>query len=347
MGATDRQRVPAYHLPRGLPVTVMLPLAGPESPLAWVVAVLCVTSAAPLLGWVYGLAPFHLLFLTTALPATVAVISVCGWLTARHPESQLLRAARVGALAGVVATVGSDLLRTPLVAGDVRLLTPIETTGVLLAGADGSSGLTTVLGWTYHLANGVLFATAYAVIAYRRSWGWGLAWGFLLATATMVTPFADIYGLSGNARIVALVWAAWGVYGAAVGVMVAPAERAERWLAGRSAPVTGVLGATAVVLALWLQPWVVSLRPPPGADVMVADGAMQPRFVRHPSSSCAVAVNLDAVVYQLHAGARRWRLPSTGRVGLCVPPGVHSVRATNRALTGGFVISDPTIADAP
>ena len=41
-------------------------------------------------------------------------------------------------------------------------------------------------------SRGIGFGIAYAMLAPRRHWRWGVAWALLLETATVVTPFAKM-----------------------------------------------------------------------------------------------------------------------------------------------------------
>lgn len=319
------------------------PRAGPTSPLAWAVALLSLLTVAPLLGWVYGVGAFGTLLRGVALPAMVAVGATAVVLVVRRPTAQLTRALRVGAVAGLVGTAGYDLFRVPFVAlGGMRLLSPIETYGVLLADATASSGATAVLGWTYHVANGVLFAVAYAAMAYRRPWVLGLVWALVLETATVATPFADVYGLRGRALPIALAYAAHVPYGLAVGWMVQRGDAVTVWLDRRRFPVAAALAATVLGLAVWLQPWVPATTAPRGADARVVEGRMEPHIVRVAAGACLRVVHTDDGSPPLTTApvATGTRAVGTARDDVCLPVGVHRLRSTGMPYDGGFVIVD-------
>ena len=105
---------------------------------------------------------------------------------------------RVGALAGVIGTLGYDIVRIPFALAGQRVFAPIESYGLLIANASASSGLTSTLGWMYHLSNGVTFGIAYAAIAARRPWPLGIVWGLALESVAVFSPFAARYGLAGQ-----------------------------------------------------------------------------------------------------------------------------------------------------
>lgn len=256
---------------------------------------------------------------------------------------------RVGAVAGLVGTAGYDLFRVPFVVlGGLRLLSPIESYGVLLADAAASSGRTAVLGWAYHVANGVLFAVAYAVLAYRRRWWWGLMWALVLETATIVTPFADLYQLRGRLLPIALAFAAHVPYGVAVGLLVQHGDVVADWLDRRRLSVGTALVGTAVALTVWLQPWTSAPKPPDGADATVVDGRLEPHFVRVASGDCLGVVYTDAASSRIVTSPAALAPPivsTTREDDVCRPPGVHRLRTSGAPYDGGFLIVDPMVAE--
>jgi hypothetical protein len=290
------------------------------------VGALGLCSVVPLLAWVYGLGSFAAWFWRLAFPAAVA-LAVVGWRAAR-PGSRApdgLRAVLVtGTLGGLLGTIGYDLFRVPFVVSGLRVLAPIDSYGVLLLDAPTSSPLSGFAGWAYHFSNGIGFGVAYAAVALgRRRWYWGVAWALILETATLVTPFADSYGLRGKYDLIAIAYAAHVPYGLAVGWA---AERGDR-LVGQLAEVsrrstTYALAALVVFLAVWHQPF------SGGGDraaTAVEQGRFHPEWIRVPVGGC--------VTLRFEDGR-----PEEQR---CYPAkGVHRVRLDTRPYSGGFVIVD-------
>ncbi|MGH8905587.1 MAG: hypothetical protein ACRD0K_03505 [Egibacteraceae bacterium] len=254
----------------------------------------------------------------------------------------------MGVLSGIVGTIGYDLFRVPfVVAGGLRLLSPIESYGILLLGAEASSGLTAFLGWAYHFSNGLFFAVIYAVLAYRRHWGWGVAWALLLETATLVTPFADAYQLRGKELLIVLAYAAHVPYGLALGVLVQRGDQIASRLVQHRYPISAMIGGTCIALALWLQPWQLA-EPGPvaqSADVVIVKTRFRPEFVRRAAGDCVAVVNLDATTYLIETDRGVIGVSPSEQADLCYDSGVHRVRTNGTPFDGGFFIMDETISE--
>jgi hypothetical protein len=297
-------------------------------------------SVSALLAWVYEVGSFSTWFIACSLPSTLALVAA-GWLTRRSPSYAQVRLALVaGCTGGLIGTLGYDMFRVPFVAAGYRLLAPIDSYGVLAVGASHSSGLTGLVGWGYHFANGIGFGVAYAMVALGRHWAWAVLWAMVLETASVLTPFGVAYGLRGQYDVIGLAYAAHLFYGVPLGLAV---QRAVRWdvASPLPIPVSLQLAGLAVVLLLWQQPWHPT-RPPPderGPAVAVSDGRFHPTWVRTSAAGCAVLVNRDAVSYQLSGGAGV--VPARGRLAICrQSAGVHRIRLSGRPYSGGFIISD-------
>lgn len=293
-------------------------------------------NVAALLAWVMGLGAFHVWFLLTGLPAAL-FLAVTAAVLARRPERDpyLRRAIVAGTMGGLLGTIGYDVFRVPFeILGGLRLMAPVDSYGVLLLDAGASSSTTGFAGWSFHFANGIGFGIAYAVVALGRRWPWALLWAFVLETATILTPFADSYGLRGKWGLIAIAYAAHVAYGSALGVVV---QRAADWDLERPTPVPAwsVVAVLIVVLVAWLRPTgSVPARP----ATTVVGGEFQREWLRTTPDQCASLRNLDDRAYELTRGDRL----DPGATGeLCVAgTGVHRVRLTGDAYSGGFVIVD-------
>jgi len=236
-----------------------------------------------------------------------------------------------------------DIFRVPfMVLGGYRLLSPIDSYGVLLLGAESSSGLTSLAGWTYHFSNGIGFAVAYSALALRRHWLWGVAFAMLLECGTLVTPFAQDYNLSGNWPVIAIAFAAHVPYGLVLGFMLRDPSITHREMSriyrhpGRAA-----LGMTLAALATWLSPW--SVHTPnglmPSDNAAVQSGSMRPEFVRVNEGECFSLRNLDDVPHQVSQGLGMPVIPPGEAAEICIEgSGVIRLRITDGPYDGGFVI---------
>jgi len=308
------------------------------------------TSVASLLAWVMGVASFSTTFLLVTLPGQVGLVAMALAIRRRAPEVRTLLVA--GLLGGLMGTLAYDLVRVPFVMAGFRVLAPIDSYGVLAAGAQTSSAWTGLLGWSFHFANGIGFGIAYAMLAPRRAWTWGIAWGLLLETVTIVTPFATTYGLVGgrsgtNWFAIGIAYAAHVPYGAAVGIAV----QRRRDLVGSLAPpgrptVPLVILLVVVGLVQWQAPWRSGLSTEgaaaaDGPSAVVVDGVFHPEWLRVAVNGCVTLVNRDPQAWSIGLGDDTVTL-APGATSMCFPDaGVHRVRTSERPYAGGFVIVDP------
>jgi hypothetical protein len=312
-------------------------------------AFLGLLSVAPLLAWVLDLGSFQSWFRFTTVPA-VLMLTTVGVIVVRRGSPARLRTALVaGCIGGLLGTVGYDLFRVPFAAAGLRVFAPIESYGVLITGADSSSPWTSFVGWSFHFSNGIGFGIAYAMVGLGRRWQWGVVWGLVLETATIVTPFATLYGLAGKPNLIALAYAAHVAYGYPLGVVVERAGAAPTrlaWVSPRTA--AWALLALLVGLLIWHRPFQTpsdvraGQRAAPGPSAIVGDGRFRPEWLRVPVGGCAVIRNIDPTAYTLKVPAiRRTELPPKADMAVCFDKaGVFRVRTSKRAYSGGFVIVD-------
>lgn len=301
-----------------------------------VVALCALLNVSALLAWVFDLGAFHVWFLVVGLPALVVNIAVAGWLT-RRPEADpyLRRAIVAGTLGGLLGTIGYDVFRIPFVMGGLRLFAPIDSYGVLLLDAAASSQTTGFAGWAYHFANGACFGVAYAVVALGRRWPWAVAWGLILETATILTPFADSYAIRGKWDLIAIAYAAHVAYGVPLGLVV---QRAATWDLRRpvSVPTWATLGGLVLVLVVWLRP---TGSVPTQAETNVVRGEFENQWLRTNPRECARLTNTDDRSYRSEAFAGE--LPAGDTIDVCNQSiGAHRVRLEDRPYSGGFLLVD-------
>ena len=293
-------------------------------------------SIAALLADLYGIAPMHRVFLAVSVPAMVVltVLASARWLPAGMRDI-----VTVGALGGLVGTMGYDLARVPFAMAGQRVFAPIESYGLLIADASVSSGWTSTLGWLFHCSNGVTFGIAYAALAARRHWGWGVLWGLLLETVAVAGPFADRYQLNGNEYAIVIAYLGHVFYGAPLGRivqrmdLVRPAARrlTPLLLAGL---ILGVLG--------WQQPWstlgpaqeAARLSTPGIPATVVENDRFAPEWLRIDRDQCVLVDNRSEHDYETPMGD----VPAQSQATLCFDdPGAYRVRLGSRPYSGGFV----------
>lgn len=281
-----------------------------------VLAALCgLLPVGALLAWAFGLGSFRSWFLVVGVPP-VLLLAVL-W---RLGDERFRLAYTAGVVGGLAGAIGYDLFRVPFALYGLRIFSPIESYGVLVLGADTSSPLTDLVGWSFHFVNGIGFGVAYAMFGLGRSRWWAVAWAMVLETATIVTPFATLYGLAGKWHLIGIAYAAHAAYGLPLGMVCESAPKARR------APLrmshAGIVVAILVVgLLAWHRPFSSMPDPGPGYDARIVDGRFQPEWIRVREGGCAVVRDGDQ------------------RREFCFDdPGVHRVRLTGEPYSGGFVI---------
>lgn len=312
-----------------------------------IVCLLALLSVAPLLAWVYGLGSFAAWYWGLSVPALVALIGVAVWVGRGGQRPALTVALRAGAIGGLLGTIGYDLVRVPFNAAGVRLLSPIDSYGLLIVNAVSSSPVTGFAGWFFHATNGVCFGVAFAAVAARRPLWWAVAWAMVLETATIVSPFVDRYGLSGHPELIVVAYGAHVAYGVPLGLMCRNPERTSRQLDEVTPHATALaLLAPVVALALWQRPWSTPAaiadgrRVAPGPSAVVRDDRFSPAWLRVPTGGCASVRNDDPEVHAVDGmdvtlePARVTKLCPTGT-------GVHRIKLDGKARSGGFVLVDP------
>lgn len=310
-------------------------------------ALLALFSVAPLLAWLFELGQFSSWYWRFTFPALIVLLGAATVVARRDDLADVHRCLVAGTVGGVVGTIGYDIVRIPFLLGGYRLLAPIDSYGVLMLDAVNSSSRTGTAGWAFHTTNGVCFGIAYALVASRRHWGWAVAWAMVLETATVVTPFVGLYGLTTHPWLIVVAYLAHVPYGYAIGVATRSPEATERAVR-QFAPRFGttiMLVTIAAALVLWQRPWSTSARVAEGEAVAAGASAvihgadrMSPHWLRVPVGGCATLRNTTAheVVFAGTAIASG----TDGRV--CFPDtAVKRVKIADRDWSGGFVLVDP------
>ena len=304
------------------------------------------TSILSLLADLYGVMAMGVFFWAITVPSLVGLVVIGCWPSPSLVELQ--RRIRVGVFGGVIGTIGYDLIRLPFAVAGTRVFVPIDTYGLLITRAHMSSSFTSTMGWLFHLSNGVTFGIMYAVVAARRHWLWGVAWGLTLETAVLVSPFKDRYMLAGQVGVVAVAYAGHFLYGWPLGKFVQHLDNTDKDLRETFRyPTPIVLGLAIFAILLWQQPWHESsvrqeagrLSHAAGKPVLlVAVGdAFTPEFARIQPGECVTIVNQTDTAFSTKFGD----VAPHAQSDFCFEiAGVKRVKLTNRPFSGGFVYVD-------
>lgn len=124
----------------------------------------------------------------------LAVILVISWFAG---ERSLFRQIRTGILAGLIGTVGLEIVReTGFRLGGMPGELP-ELMGVLLLNrfADGPNLLSNIAGWSYHFWNGASFGIIYSLSIGRGKLWIGTIFGILVGIGFMMSPVVIALGV--------------------------------------------------------------------------------------------------------------------------------------------------------
>ena len=203
-----------------------------------VVFLLAASSIWCLLAEFYGLCSMRAFTFAVLLPATAALAAMALQDRLRG-DGRLWRACLVGAAGGLLGACAYDLFRLPWVLGAAGGIGPewlrlplfkvFPRFGALILGipftasqADARFPLSAhLVGWAYHLSNGVTFGVMYMALvgdASRRSWLWAVALATGLELAMLATPYAGFFGIRVTGLFVGVTFAAHAVFGTALGL---------------------------------------------------------------------------------------------------------------------------------
>jgi hypothetical protein len=122
----------------------------------------------------------------------VAAFLVMGAVGGPGTRATIAKALAVGLVVGIVATLSYDATKAILSQFDPSPFDPFAVTrifGEILIGSSAPTWATTLVGWTFHLTNGVTFTIVFAClfarsgrISHRLGVARGIAWGLFLET---------------------------------------------------------------------------------------------------------------------------------------------------------------------
>jgi len=298
-------------------------------------------SIAALLAELLGIATMRSVLLGFTLPTTILLVVLA---TAKVSGLEGLRdRIRVGAVGGVLGVVGYDLIRIPFALLGMRVFAPIYSYGMVGAGAEQSTGLTNVLGWSYHLSNGITFGIAFAVIFARRSRWIAVVYGVALEAVAFLSPFTDQYGLTGKWWPITVAFLAHVAYGWPLGVVVERFDTVRSALGRTRFSVSLAVLAPFFLVVLMFRPWTVSdelqraydLADANGVPTAVVDGdEWRPEWLRIPAGGCIDVVNDTGTTFTSPLGD----VTAGATTRFCIDePGVQRVKLDNAPYSGGFV----------
>jgi hypothetical protein len=177
---------------------------GRETQLGVLVGALALISVAALVGQIYGIVDmtFVLAFLAD--------------------YRFFYRRLMLGIALGLAATAAYDLVRLaaqtalPL---DFNAFAIHARFGELIIDEPRNSTAARIVGWSYHVSNGLTFALCYTLVAGKARWWWGLLYGLTLESL-MVVMYPTGFGLSrGNEDFLIVSFIGHATYGSVLGLL--------------------------------------------------------------------------------------------------------------------------------
>lgn len=124
----------------------------------------------------------------------IALLIILIW---RLGYTSLLRQVLVGIAAGVVGTIGLEVVRIigfelGWMPGELPKLMGVLLLDQFATGPDVTSN---VAGWAYHFWNGAAFGILFSLLISKTNIFWGLAFGVLIGIGFMVSPVVKSLGI--------------------------------------------------------------------------------------------------------------------------------------------------------
>jgi hypothetical protein len=186
-----------------------------------VVAALSLVSLGAFVGQVYGVFDMTFAMAFFALPATLAIIGLGRW-SAGGDYALFHKRLLLGLLFGVAATASYDLVRLILqetLPLNFNAFAIHARFGELIIDRPHTTTIAKVVGWSYHISNGLTFALCFTLVAGRVRWWWGVLYALVLQSL-MVLTYPTAFGVSrGSEAFLIVSFTGHATYGAVLGLL--------------------------------------------------------------------------------------------------------------------------------
>ncbi len=176
-----------------------------------------------------GIAGMPFLSKWLLLPSIIIIIAV--YIVSRAQNRTLLsQRILVGAAAGLIATIGLEMVRIfgfkmGWMPGDMPKLLGVLMTNRFM---EGPSTWSNILGYAYHYWNGAAFGMIFVIILGRKPVWWGLIYALLIGTGFLLSPAVKAMGVgfmgTGLPGMTEIVYGAHIAFGLILGYL------SHRWL---------------------------------------------------------------------------------------------------------------------
>ncbi len=143
-----------------------------------------------------GYAQLSTLIVRVLFPA-IFLLGAVLWVAAKKGESVLFKTIWVGAVAGMVGTVGLEIVREAgfLLGGMPGEMPKLMGVMILNRFALGPNWASNLAGWAYHFWNGASFGMVLAVLFGHVKWGYGILFALFIAAGFMAGPATVALGV--------------------------------------------------------------------------------------------------------------------------------------------------------
>lgn len=176
-----------------------------------------------------GIAGMPFLSKWLLLPSIILIIAI--YILSKVQNRTLLsHRMLVGAVSGVIATVGLEIVRIfgfkmGWMPGDMPKLLGVLITNRFM---EGPSTWSNILGYAYHYWNGATFGMIFVILFGRKPVWWGLIYALLIGTGFLLSPSVKAMGVgfmgTGLPGMIEIVYGAHIAFGLILGYL------AHRWL---------------------------------------------------------------------------------------------------------------------
>lgn len=165
--------------------------------------------------------------ITVLAPLTAITLLAIWAVLERESEEEFLNRFTGGIIAGAAGLIAYDLVRLLILAGGVPFnpFRPIEIFGLLILDVSEDTTQTKLLGWGFHIWNGLSFAVMYTMAVGRGKVLWAVIWALVLEAAMIVT-YPSMFHVAVSWPFIVISLVGHLAYGVAVGVT---ARKVIRW----------------------------------------------------------------------------------------------------------------------
>jgi hypothetical protein len=147
------------------------------------------------------------------LSAEIVCLSALWFSARRYGRESICKLLASGLWAGGLATLAYDVVRIPVAHSGIPVFKAISYFGTVLIGGSTPTTVSEILGWAYHLTNGVSFGLMYVSLVQKPRAYSAVIWGLMLEAAMLLTPYAEVFGYRRDAKFLAITVGAHAVYG--------------------------------------------------------------------------------------------------------------------------------------